>query len=105
MAKQVSDPLANNIVWPGSPYSGTFVPFLDIRPGCPALKKFKAVGGNRNTGLHLFTSPDAIKWKKSDKAIFKRGALDSMNVVFWEPSDRKSRPGLPPSQPVYKLEH
>ena len=26
MAKEVSDPLANNIVWPGSPFSGTFVP-------------------------------------------------------------------------------
>ena len=79
MAKQVSDPLANNIVWPGSPYSGTFVPFLDTRPGCPALAKFKAVGGNYKTGLHLFTSPDAINWNKSDEAIFKQGALDSMS--------------------------
>ena len=89
MAKQVSDPLANNIVWPGSPYSGTFVPFLDTRPGCPSSEKFKAVGGNRDTGLHLFTSPDAIRWKKSDEAIFKQGALDSMNVVFWEPRLQK----------------
>ena len=56
MAKQVSDPLANNIVWPGSSYSGTFVPL-----------------------------PDAIAWKKSEEAIFEQGALDSMNVVFWEP--------------------
>jgi len=85
MAKQGTDPLDNNIVWPGSPYSGTFVPFLDPREGCPPAEKFKAVGGNRHTGLHLFTSPDAIDWKKSEEAIFKRGALDSMNVVFWEP--------------------
>ena len=85
MTKQVSDPLANNIVWPGSSYSGTFVPFLDTRPGCPASERFKAVGGNHKTGLHLFTSPDAIAWKKSEEAIFKQGALDSMNVVFWEP--------------------
>ncbi|MBP86601.1 MAG: hypothetical protein CMJ64_07795 [Planctomycetaceae bacterium] len=89
MAKQVSDPLANNIVWPGSPYSGTFVPFLDTRPGCPASEKFKAVGGNSKTGLHLFTSPDAIQWTKSEEAIFKQGALDSMNVVFFEPRDRQ----------------
>lgn len=85
MAKQVADPLDNNIVWPGSPYSGTFVPFLDPRPDCPASEKFKAVGGNRKTGLHLFTSPDAISWTKSEDAIFKQGALDSMNVVFWDP--------------------
>jgi hypothetical protein len=89
MAKGVSDPLNNNIVWPGSPYSGTFVPMLDTRPECPASEKFKAVGGNHNTGLHLFTSPDAIAWKKSEAAIFKQGALDSMNVVFWEPLDNK----------------
>ena len=85
MAKQVSDPLANNIVWPGSPYSGTFVPFQDTRPGCPESEKFKAVGGNYRTGLHFFTSPDAIDWVKSEKAIFRQGALDSMNVIFWEP--------------------
>lgn len=89
MAKQVTDPLANNIVWPGSPYSGTFVPFLDTRPGCAASEKFKAVGGNYKTGLHLFTSPDAINWIKSEEAIFKQGALDSMNVVFWEPRNQQ----------------
>ncbi|GIT28598.1 MAG: hypothetical protein Ct9H300mP1_06440 [Planctomycetaceae bacterium] len=33
VAKQVDDPLANNIVWPGSNFSGSFVPFLDSRPG------------------------------------------------------------------------
>ena len=81
---KIDDPLANNIVWGGSPYTGTFVPFLDSRPGCPAAEKFKAVGGNRNVGLHLFTSPDAIHWKKQDEPIFKQGALDSMNVVFWD---------------------
>jgi hypothetical protein len=89
MAQQVADPLANNMVWPGSPYSGTFVPFLETRPGCPKLERFKAVGGNYKTGLHLFTSPDAITWKKSEAAIFKKGALDSMNVVFWEPISKK----------------
>lgn len=89
MAKQASDPLSNNIVWPGSPYSGTFVPFLDTRPGCPVSEKFKAVGGNYKTGLHLFTSPDAMAWSKSEEAIFRQGALDSMNVVFREPGEAK----------------
>lgn len=83
-ADKLSDPLANNMVWPGSSESGTFVPFLDTRPGCPESEKFKAVGGVHKTGLFLFTSPDAIHWTKSEEAIFKRGALDSMNVVFWD---------------------
>jgi hypothetical protein len=81
-ADKLDDPLANNIVWPGSSESGTFVPFLDTRPGCPVDEKFKAVSGNSRIGLFLFTSPDAIHWEKSDTAIFKQGALDSMNVVF-----------------------
>ena len=88
MAKDVDDPLNNNIVWPGSSWSGTFVPFLDSRPVCPPEEKFKAVGGNHKTGLHLFTSPNAIDWTKSEEAIFKRGALDSMNVVFFEPREQ-----------------
>ncbi len=83
-ADKMSDPMANNIVWPGSSESGTFVPFLDRRSECPAAEKFKAVGGVGKTGLFLFTSPDAIHWTKSDEAIFKQGALDSMNVVFWD---------------------
>lgn len=89
VAKQVKDPLNNNIVWPGSAFSGSFVPFLDDRPGCPPREKFKAVSGDRNVGLHLFTSPDAIHWTKRDEPLFQRGALDSMNVMFWEPRMKK----------------
>ena len=89
VAKQVDDPLANNIVWPGSSFSGSFVPFLDTRPGCPPMEKFKAATGDRRVGLHLFTSPDAITWRKRDKPLFNRGALDSMNVMFWEPRLQK----------------
>jgi hypothetical protein len=81
-ADKMPDPMANNIVWPGSSQSGTFVPFLDTKPDCPATEKFKAVGGNYKTGLFLFKSPDAIHWTMSVKAVFKQGALDSMNVVF-----------------------
>jgi len=81
-ADKMPDPKANNIVWPGSSQSGTFVPFLDTKPGCPTNEKFKAVGGNYKTGLFLFKSPDAIHWTMSEKPIFKQGALDSMNVVF-----------------------
>ncbi|MBC8288776.1 MAG: hypothetical protein H8E37_00510, partial [Planctomycetes bacterium] len=80
--EKLPDPKANNIVWPGSSYSGTFVPFLDTKPGCPPDEKFKAVGGNYRTGLHLFKSPDLQNWTMSEKPIFKKGALDSMNVVI-----------------------
>lgn len=89
LATNVDDPLDNNIVWPGSSFSGTFVPFLDSNPHCPATERFKAVGGTHRTGLHLFTSPDAIQWTKSQEPIFKKGALDSMNVVFWDPEISK----------------
>ncbi len=88
-ADKMPDPLANNMVWPGSSESSTFVPFLDKRPGCKPEEKFKAVGGVWKTGLFLFTSPDAIHWSKSDKPIFTHGALDSMNVVFWEPRNER----------------
>jgi hypothetical protein len=84
-AKEMRDPKANNIVWPGSTEANTFVPFLDTRPGCPADEKFKAVGGVQKTGLLLFKSPDAIHWTKvSDKPIFTGGTLDSMNTVCWD---------------------
>jgi len=79
---KLPNPKANNIVWPGSSYSGTFVPFLDTKPDCPPDEKFKAVGGNHRVGLHLFKSPDLHHWTKSEEPIFKQGALDSMNVVF-----------------------
>ena len=85
LATDGEDPLENNIVWPGSSFSGTFVPFLDSSPDCPPAKRFKAVGGTHRTGLHLFSSPDLIHWTKSEQAIFKKGALDSMNVIFWDP--------------------
>jgi hypothetical protein len=88
-AEKMPDPMANNIVWPGSSQSGTFVPFLDTKPDCPVTEKFKAVGGNYKTGLFLFTSPDAIHWKMSEQPIFKQGALDSMNVLFREESRQR----------------
>ncbi len=81
---KLTDLTANNIVWPGSPYSGTFVPFDDANPNCKPEERFKAIGGNYKVGLHLFTSPDAIHWTKRDEPIFTTGALDSMNTMFWD---------------------
>ncbi|MBK95254.1 MAG: hypothetical protein CMJ79_05995 [Planctomycetaceae bacterium] len=81
---KLETPTSNNIVWPGSPYTGTFVPFDDTNPNTRPEERFKAVGGNHRVGLHLFTSPDAIHWTKRDEPIFTEGALDSMNTVFWD---------------------
>ena len=81
---KLETPTVNNIVWPGSPYSGTFVPFEDTNPECRPDERFKALGGNHRVGLHLFTSPDAIHWKKREEPIFHEGALDSMNTMFWD---------------------
>ncbi len=81
---QLTDLTSNNIVWPGSSYSGTFVPFDDANPACKPAERFKAIGGNHKVGLHLFTSPDAIHWVKRDAPIFTTGALDSMNTMFWD---------------------
>ena len=81
---KLSSPTSNNIVWGGSPYSGTFVSFEDKNPACKPTEQFKAVGGNHKVGLHLFTSQDAIHWTKSEGPIFLEGALDSMNTLFWD---------------------
>lgn len=82
--EKLMTPTSNNIVWGGSPYSGTFVPFEDKNPARKPNERFKAVGGNHKVGLHLFTSKDAIHWSKSEEAVFHEGALDSMNTLFWD---------------------
>jgi len=82
--EKLNTPTSNNIVWGGSPFSGTFVPFEDKNPARKPNERFKAVGGNHKVGLHLFTSKDAIHWTKSEGAVFHEGALDSMNTLFWD---------------------
>ena len=82
----------NNIVWQGSG-SHNFSPFLDRRPGCPDSERFKAFGGlMRDGGMLLFQSPDGIHWKKSlDQAVITKGAFDSANTGFWDPTIQKYR--------------
>ena len=82
----------NNIVWQGSG-SHNFSPFLDRRPGCPDSERFKAFGGlKRDGGMLLFQSPDGIHWKKSlDQAVITKGAFDSANTGFWDPTIQKYR--------------
>ncbi|MBQ17286.1 MAG: hypothetical protein CMJ65_09190 [Planctomycetaceae bacterium] len=82
----------NNIIWQG-PGSHNFSPFLDQRPGCPANERFKAFGGVKTDGgMLLFSSADGIRWKQvHPKAVITRGAFDSANIGFWDPTIGKYR--------------
>ncbi len=77
----------NNIIWKGV---GThnFAPFLDARPDCPASSKFKALGGQAaEGGLFAFHSADGIHWSlMSEQPVVTRGAFDSQNLAFWDPT-------------------
>ena len=79
----------NNIILAGNPACHNFSPFLDTRPGVPAKERYKAVGGNRRTGLLPFVSADGLHWKPLRKEpIITGGAFDSQNVVFWSPAEK-----------------
>ena len=81
----------NNVIISGVyPASHNFSPFVDTRPGVPAEERYKAAGGNHNVGLLPFVSADGIHWNRlQEEAIFKQGALDSQNVIFWSEHERK----------------
>ena len=67
----------------------SFAPFID-KPGTPKSERFKAVGGQRHTGLVIFSSEDGIHWKKmfGGKPVLRGKYLDSMNRVFWSESEQ-----------------
>jgi len=76
----------NNIILDDHEASANFSPFIDTNPKAPASERYKAIGGDQPKGLFLFSSPDGIRWKKmTDKHVITDGALDSLNVVFWDP--------------------
>jgi len=65
-----------------------FAPFLDTRPGVPKKERYKAIGGAWPKGLFVLVSEDGIRWRKwRDEAVFKRGAFDSQNVLFWSEAE------------------
>jgi len=65
-----------------------FCPFLDSCPGIPRGRRFKALGGNRRSGLMAYVSGDGIHWRKlQDKPVITKGAFDSQNVAFWSESE------------------
>ncbi len=78
----------NNIVWAG-PGCHDFTPFKDTNPDCPPDARYKALGRVEG-GLIAFKSPDGIHWSLiSDKPVITKGAFDSQNLAFWDPTRRR----------------
>jgi hypothetical protein len=79
----------NNIVWDGL---GThnFTPFKDANPAAPAASRYKALGYGETKagrGLFAFRSADAMHWSLASEApVITKGAFDSQNLAFWDPS-------------------
>ena len=67
-----------------------FCPFLDTNPNVSDTARFKAIGGDRKSGLFAYVSTNGIHWKKlRDTAIYRDGIFDSQNVVFWSAYEQK----------------
>lgn len=66
-----------------------FCPFLDRRPGIKPSARFKALGGNHQSGLLAYVSADGIHWKKLQaEPVITSGMFDSQNVAFWSVSEK-----------------
>ncbi|HSW44098.1 MAG TPA: hypothetical protein VLM89_00835 [Phycisphaerae bacterium] len=65
-----------------------------IDPNAPADEKYRMFIAHKESGngLHIFSSPDGIRWKLTHKSVLTfrpetRGHhLDSQNVLFWDDS-------------------
>lgn len=85
----------NNIFFDQEPYTHTFAPFLDSRPGVPREERFKAFArgkagepGKERSALFGFASADGIAWRLlSPEPIITDGAFDSQNVGFWSETE------------------
>ncbi len=85
---EVNGTRENNVILASHPACHNFSPFIDTRPGVPEDQSFKALGGNRRTGLIAFASQDGIHWREIRKEpVIIKGAFDSQNVAFWSPAE------------------
>jgi len=79
----------NNVILNRSVACHNFAPFLDTRPGVDPARRFKAVGGNRKSGLLAHVSADGIHFSRlRDEPIITGGAFDSQNVAFWSNAEQ-----------------
>lgn len=81
----------NNVVLANvAPITHNFSPFLDARPDADPARRYKGLGGTKESGLVAFGSPDGIHWTKlQEKPVLTRGAFDSQNVSFWSEWEQK----------------
>ena len=87
----------NNIFFAQEPFTHTFAPFLDDRPGVPREHRFKALSRNftgepsaKNAVLNAFASADGVEWEQLfDEPAITDGAFDSQNVGFWSEAEGK----------------
>lgn len=82
---EVRGAATNNVVLAdAAPVTHNFSPFLDRRPDVVAAERFKALGGNHESGLMAYVSPDGLAWTRlQDDPVFTEGIFDSQNVAFW----------------------
>jgi hypothetical protein len=81
---------SNNVVLAdAAPVHHNFSPFFDTRPGVEADRRFKALGGTKQSGLIAHVSPDGIHWKRlQEEPVFTEGLFDSQNVSFWSEAEQ-----------------
>ena len=81
----------NNVVLAGeAPVSHNFSPFLDAHVADDSPHRFKALGGNEESGLLAYTSPDGLDWRRlQDKPVLVGAEFDSQNVAFWSEHEQR----------------
>jgi hypothetical protein len=80
----------NNVILVDKELTHNFSPFLDTNPNAEKEARYKAIAGKKATGLFALSSHDGIHWVKlSDEPVLKQGNLDSQNVSFWSPIEKK----------------
>ncbi|MBT5057156.1 MAG: hypothetical protein HOM68_11505 [Gemmatimonadetes bacterium] len=81
---------ANNIILTGPrEVTQRFSPMLDDRPGVSSSERFKAIGGNQRTGLHLWTSADGLHWSEQPGTVIEGDGFDSQNTIHWNPTENR----------------
>ncbi len=86
---EINGSRANNAILAHTPpFTHNFAPFLDTNPAARKDQRFKALAGNKFSGLHAFVSADGLHWSQLQdgpvfQPVFELGGLDSHNSVFW----------------------
>jgi hypothetical protein len=75
----------NNIVHRGIE-SHNLAPFIDLNPQTRSGARYKALAGLQSK-LYALSSADGLRWQKIQAdPVMTKGAFDSLNVGFWDPT-------------------